>query len=272
MTVQPRELLDAIADLKPLEGDFSPRVVVNGYAPGFLPLTGLSDGHLDHLLADALIEEPGGDVKLAAAYLIEMVSRAICEPIVGLAMSGWWLTSAAPGSIGIHRRMAQWEDDGETGECVVFDVAMNVHQTQFTNVSAPITLAESLQIQLSPLVKALRHRSGLSEAALWRLVSDSLASAFLEHGTTLTSAQNAIADARLILRNKATKLSNKQTDFEWVALPEAPETGDWMRVRGGCCRYYTTPRDDADYCTTCVLRDAESRRARYQDYLRRQKD
>ena len=75
--------------------------------------------------------------------------------------------------------------------------------------------------------------------------------------------------ARALLRQRGSKLFNKQTDFEWISLPEAPQIGDWMRVRGGCCRYYTAPAADAAYCTTCVLRDGDSRRERYRDYLRR---
>ena len=154
---------------------------------------------------------------------------------------------------------------------LAFDLNINESAIVFADLPATQGFAATLEQLHQPLIQTLHRISGLSQAALWRLVSDSMASAFLEQGTAAGQAELAIDHARMILRDRRSKLCNKQTGFEWITLPEAPDIGDWMRVRGGCCRYYTAPADDVDYCTTCVLRSAGSRRERYRDYLRRTK-
>ena len=109
--------------------------------------------------------------------------------------------------------------------------------------------------------------SGLSRKALWLLVGDSLAYSLLHHARALGDPGRGIGAALAILRVPGTPLTTRKTRFDWVALPDAPQVGDWLRVRGGCCRAYTRPK--SAYCTTCVLRDDASRTERYRDYLRR---
>lgn len=269
MTEMPRDLPTLLADLQPLEGAFSPVVRIADEASRGIHLSRLTDHDLNRLMADAILEEPGGDAKLAAAYLMGIVSWAVCEGLCGLALRGQWLAAARPDAIRLHQRFAKWEEDGEKGVCLAFDIDIDTDGVAFVDFEAHAGLAISLEHILTPLVDALYRASGLGRAALWRLVSDSLAAAFKEHGKALQDVEGAIAHARQILRDRGSKLWNKQTDFEWIALPERPEVGDWMRVRGGCCRYYTARQEDAEYCTTCVLRSAESRRDRYRAYLRR---
>lgn len=264
----PRDLPTMLAALQPLEGDFSPAVRLAPRDTNGTALCELTDGDVRRLMADAILDEPGGDAKLAAAYLMGIASWSICEGLVGLAMRGLWLAAARPDAVRLTQRFVHWEEDGDKGVSLAFDLEIDSEHTAFVDIVACAGFATTLEEVHAPLVDALYAASGLSRAALWRLVADSLAAAFLEHGRHLDRVDQAMAYARTILRDRSTKLANRQTDFEWITLPENPDTGRWMRLRGGCCRYYTAPRGNADYCTTCVLRDAESRRKRFQAYIR----
>ncbi|MEM9969436.1 MAG: (2Fe-2S)-binding protein [Pseudomonadota bacterium] len=269
MTHIPRDLQTTAATLVPLEGDFSPILHLTGATSSGVNMANLSDDCVRRLMADAILDEPGGDAKLAAAYLMGTVSWSICEPLAGLALRGLWLAAARSKAVSLIQRFVHWEQDGEKGVSLAFDVHIDPDQAAFVDMPALPGFATTLEQIHTSLVDRLYAISGLSRAALWRLVADSLAAAFLEHGRAIGQTDLAMSHARNIIRDKSSKLFNKQTDFAWIDLPEAPETGDWMRVRGGCCRYYTAPREDADYCTTCVLRSDESRRERYRNYLRR---
>ncbi len=269
MSQMPRVMHDILADLTPLEGTFSPVLRLDNSSAANLSLSDVTDDCARRLMADAILDEPGGDAKLAAAYLIGTVSYSICEPLAGLALHGLWLAAAKPDAISLSERFVHWEEDGEKGVSLAFDLNINESAVAFVDVPATHGLAMTLEQLHAPLIETLHRISGLSWSALWRLVSDSLASAFLEHGRAIGRAEPAIDHARITLRDRGSKLFNKQTDFEWVTLPEAPKIGDWMRIRGGGCRYYTSSGEDAAYCTTCVLRPADSRRERYRDYLRR---
>ncbi len=79
--------------------------------------------------------------------------------------------------------------------------------------------------------------------------------------------------AQAILQAPGSPLHNKQTGFveivvRDVAKPEQVVACEWFRARGGCCRYYTTEAAEGEYCTTCVLRPAESRDERLHTYLK----
>jgi hypothetical protein len=269
MNQMPSDLHALLSDLAPLNGSFSPILRLGENAAYDLNLTNLSDACVLRLLSDVLVKEPGGDTKLATAYLIGAIAWCICEPLAGLALRGRWLTAARPDGIHLSQRFVHWEKDDKKGVSLAFDVTIDVMNVTLADLPSASGLAMLLQQLLEPLIDTLFRLSGLSRSALWRLVSDSLASTFLQHGRTIGQPETAIALARSILRDPASKLFNKQTDFEWVSIPSAAQNGDWMRVRGGCCRYYTAPDEDATHCMTCVLRSPESRRDRFRDYLHR---
>jgi FhuF 2Fe-2S C-terminal domain len=120
------------------------------------------------------------------------------------------------------------------------------------------------------VIIALATMTGLGPAAQWRLVGDGLSGALLEQGKALGQVPGAIALAREILSVKGTKLWAKQGDFVEIVLPGPDVTGpararDWFRLRGGCCRFYTT--EGGDYCSTCVLRDRDDQISRLRTYL-----
>jgi hypothetical protein len=102
------------------------------------------------------------------------------------------------------------------------------------------------------------------------LAGDGLSGALLEQGKSLGQVPQAMALGRAILGDKTTKLHSRQTEYVEIILPDEtatapPRARDWFRLRGGCCRYFTS--DDGDYCTTCVMRDRNDQVARLKDYL-----
>jgi hypothetical protein len=248
---------------------FSPRVNV---AKGDEKATHLADVSREQLWAmlhEVTSKVPEGDAKLKAAYLIGYVSYSACNAVAFLALNGVWLRKANIAAFGFEKRKVQWNIGGETGENTVLDITLDPQHLDFGDEADPYLLGQCIEAVFSELVEMLFEETKLGRKALWRLVADSLAYTMLQNGRMIGDEQMAMDIATQIVRDKRLNLFNKQTGFEWVALPENPNVGEWMRLRGGCCRHYTLPNDDAVYCTTCVLRDPTSRVDRYRDYLRR---
>jgi hypothetical protein len=185
MSQMPGNLHQLLKDIVPLEGAFSPVLRLDSADGAILPLAQLSDDCVRRLMADAIVDEPGGNEKLAAAYLIGTVSWSICEPLVGLALRGLWLAAASPDAISLSQRFVHWQEDGENGVSLTFDLNLNAAGVSFVDAPAPPGFAKTLEELHRPLITTLHRLSGLSQAALFRLVSDSLALAFLEHGRAI---------------------------------------------------------------------------------------
>ncbi|SDE82370.1 hypothetical protein SAMN04488567_2688 [Limimaricola pyoseonensis] len=266
----PRDLPGLLAAMAPLRGAFSAVVTTSAPGPGHVDLTDMPEPVLRRLMALMRAGAPGGDDRLASAYLLGKLSWAVCEPLCGLALRGAWLVEAAPGAVRVAPRVVQREKDGVAGVSGTFDLCLDPLALRLApyGPERPAEFAKALETLFTDPVERLFRLSGLSRAALWRMVGDSLAATFLAQARAMGDAEAGIAQARAILRDRGSKLFSKQTDFEWIALPEAPEIGDWLRLRGGCCRHYTLPDEAAQYCTSCVLRDAASRRDRFRAHLR----
>ncbi|MGJ8624129.1 MAG: hypothetical protein ACSHW1_15325 [Yoonia sp.] len=258
--------LPAMDQIPKLEGAFSPEISV-GPSSGATNLATVDDVVLRRWMADATMGVDGADAKLAAAYLMGNITAALAEIVTGLALRSHCLTAAAPSAVALVARFVPWAQDGENGVSLVFDMHLSADGLMFENTVRPYEFAKAIEDILSPLVRTLSNTSGLSKAALFRLAGDSLAYAFLAHGKILGREGEAMALAYAVLRAPTTALTNKQVHFDFIALPEAPHIGEWLRVRGGCCRAYTRP-GFPEHCTTCVLRDKDSRTQRYRDYLR----
>lgn len=252
-----------------LDTDFSPMVSL-GNAQAGTPLGAIPDATLRTWMQDATPQDPEGDAKLQAAYLMGDVTFALGEVLAGLALRNTWLVAADPVRVALAARQVTWDEDGETGSTQVFDLAVRPDGLTFSKTATHPDFAMAVEAMFAPLVHALNKASGLSNAALYRLVGDSFGCAFLAHGRLLGCDQAATDHACAVFHASGTKLRNKQLRFDYITLPEAPHVGDWLRVRGGCCRAYTRP-GKPNYCTTCVLRDDASRIARYRNYLRRTK-
>ena len=258
------ELIAALGPMPRQRGAYAARVHVGPPPDGALHLAAPAAGALDAWLAAEVAEVKGADDKLAAAYLLGSVAFALCEPLAALVLQGWMPRGLD--RTAIVSRTAHWEENGETGEGVAYDVVF--HFGALRTCADPATdLGSALSTLLGPLVDVLYTRSRLSRGALWRLVGDSLSGALLLQGKETQREDAAMDLATAILRDRQSLLHARQTGFFEVSLPERPEVREWFRARGGCCRHYTT--EGGDYCTTCVLRDEDSRRERLQAYLRR---
>jgi len=240
---------------------------------GAAPSGGMSLGQPDmDTLADWLAAEVADvarpDDKLAAAYLINSLSWAVTEPLGWLALEAAVVPEITPASVTLTSRRQTWEEDGETGVATAYDMVIDPDGLGAAQqVVTPQVLGTLVSELFAPLVSTVAKRSGLSRGALWRLIGDGLSATLLAQGMATDVEDHAMEIARTVLADKASPLFSRQTGFVRVALPERPDIAEWFRARGGGCRYYTL--DDGHYCTTCVLRDANSRDARLQAYLRR---
>ncbi|MEJ6403142.1 (2Fe-2S)-binding protein [Yoonia sp. 2307UL14-13] len=258
---------DLAVALPRLDDDFSP-VIQFQPAPDFAALNDIPEAALPRWMADAAIDVEGPDAKLRAAYLMGDLSFAVVQTFAALALRGYWVVASHASPVGVRPRFVHWTEDGENGVSQTFDLFLNPDSLVFSHAPSPYAFARTIEDLFSPIVKAMTHQSKLSNTAFHRLIGDSIAYAFLAHGRVLDREQEAMVAALSILREPGTKLTNRKVRFDHITLPEAPEIGQWLRVRGGCCRAYTRP-GKPDYCTTCVLRDDESRAERFRNYLRR---
>lgn len=144
------------------------------------------------------------------------------------------------------------------------------------NEEAPLTsltadqhlqhVPECLQALLEPFVSRLRAGTRLSFAAQWRLVGDSLAGGLLFAGKQLNQVSRATADARAMLAEGRSLLSNPQVGYHVVEIEKQNGVHcETFLSRGGCCRYYTA--DAGGICATCVLRDPGDQWQRLQAHL-----
>ena len=256
-----------VRDLPRVEDDFSPVVHLTPDADA-ITLSDITSRTVKRWMADATADEPGADAKLAAAYLMGDVANTVCQIFAALALRGHWLSAVGTGAIGLIPRLVPWVEDGETGVSMTFDVCLAPDALAIGRATSPYRFAKSLEDLFAPLVQHLCRESRLGITALYRLAGDGLAYAFLTHGRALEAEQAGMDIAMEILRTPGTKLANKQVRFDHIQLPEAPQISGVLRVRGGCCRAYTRT-GKPNYCTTCVLRDDESRNERYRNFLRR---
>ncbi|MFD1331670.1 (2Fe-2S)-binding protein [Methylopila musalis] len=114
-----------------------------------------------------------------------------------------------------------------------------------------------LERHMAPLVARLNALSRLPVAAMWRLIADGTAYAFLEAGRHAGCEDRAIDDALALLKHPGSPLANKELRFVEIALIDDAAAGAELirkrfRARGGCCRYYTV--EGGALCPTCVLR------------------
>lgn len=213
------------------------------------------------------------DDRTRAAYLVGYVSWAVGRALAACELAFGGLPEVAAEAFRIAPLWRDWEADGERGRSLDFAIGVDIDPEQ------PLVLCEAgaaraLMADINaPLVEQLRVATGISRGALWRLIADGYAAAWLTVGKALGREAEAMRRAVALLGGEGSPLNNGKTGFVEIRVsdPDDPtrQVSDWFRARGGCCRYYTTPDSGGTYCSTCVLRSAESRDDLLASYLRR---
>lgn len=243
-----------------------------GTAPaGAVTLTELAAGGaaLDLAMANMVQHVAGPDAKLACAYLLGDISWMLGCLASGLWLGGYPIASLSPEAVALSFRFVEWEYDGEVGRYCTIDLTLDAEGATCGAAEA-LALGRAIATLHQPLIDALAKATGLAAAAQWRIVGDGLSGGLLHQGKAMGQAAFGMQTAKTILTSRETRLYSRQTDFVQITFPAdaAPETAlacDWFRLRGGCCRYYTT--EGGEYCTTCVLRDRPDQITRLRDYL-----
>lgn len=131
---------------------------------------------------------------------------------------------------------------------------------------------QGVEAHFSPIIEALNRKTGLPRSAMWRLVGDALAVAFLDAGRRYDRLDDAKAMAMAVLKQPGSPLANRQLHYFDVtvrddAQPDRVLASYTFRARGGCCRYYRI--EGRKLCSTCVLQSAATRERLLQNTLRR---
>lgn len=233
---------------------------------------------LPHAVIEAWMVEVGRkykdmDAKTRAAYLVGDIAWAFGLNLGALHLAGRGLPDIEAGAIAAAPQWYRWEEDGESGESLRFTLRL-LRAPEAVHVPLDIDGVRALVVAVhTPLIEALFAMTRLGRSAMWRLVADAIAAGWLSVGKRVGLEDRAMADANAIIRAPGSPLVNKQTGFIEIVVrdeaePEQIRACEWFRARGGCCRYYTTAESAGEYCTTCVLRPAESRDQRLHDYVK----
>ncbi|WP_404379175.1 (2Fe-2S)-binding protein [Caenispirillum salinarum] len=225
-------------------------------------------GTLEPVLDDWIAKAAGSresDIRMRAMFLMGGLSFSLSEVLAGPALDGIWLSDIPAAAVAARPWYMTYGGDGATEQVQLFDLWIDADALGAG--TGPDGFGRAFEGLLAPLVEELHRRSRLSRAAFWREAADSLTASLLIHGKEAGREEAAMAAALQLVRQKGSKLANRQTGFIRVDLPERPDIAEWFRERGGCCRSYTSP--GVEYCLTCVLRDRASRVDRLRDHLRR---
>ncbi|MBQ2260947.1 MAG: (2Fe-2S)-binding protein [Loktanella sp.] len=216
-------------------------------------------------IAEELRHEPGLDAKGCGAYLVNRLAHEIGKVLAALDLSGHDLRALDPATTGFVTTLAKLVENGETYLYLETDVTIAPVPAGPAADAAQAGLI--YQALFDPVVTGVSMACKLGPAALWRLVTDGIAAGYLTLGTQAGEAPRAIARAEAILKRPGTRLFAKQLNFLDVTLPAADnplgtDLTETFRERAGCCRYYTTPRSDGEYCATCIHRKDRADRLR----------
>lgn len=222
---------------------------------------------LQALLALQQQAEPRADHKALGSYLIGRLAWDLGAVMAFVDLQQLNVDSLQPDRLGWQVSLESQEHEQELHQWLCFRFQLSP-EGLYTSGQLPW---EQVSLALfAPLVQALKPLCGLSAPPLWALVADGLSAAYLYLGRELNRADEAMSLINQRMRQAKAPLDNKRWHFQHVQVsPEQSPTGEalgqWFRMRGGCCRYYTLA--DGQYCTSCVHLSDEQRQQRFQDYL-----
>lgn len=218
---------------------------------------------LDRWLAEHRRLHPGTDAKAAAALMLGGIAWDLGQVVAPAAVAARPSLLPCPDAARLLLAWASWDEDGVFEPAIAYRARLGGREA----VPSPDALRLAFEATHAPLVASLARRTGLGRAALWRVVADSLSAALLEAGQEAGEPGWGMKLARATLGERASPLFNRQWGFFELEArrPDGRLVRDWFRARGGCCRFYTT--EGGETCSTCVLRDLESRDERLRAWL-----
>lgn len=220
-------------------------------------------------LANQAIVEPSADARTQGAYLINQLSWRLVSIVCFLDLCQLSLDALWNGRIGVLDAWRFSDLDGETPPYTTYEW----HLDELKPCSQPLA-AEQLGKQLieimTPFIAEVHHQTRFSQAAQWRLLTDSITAVYLHAGKLFNTVEEAKTRASDIIESTGKPLANAQWHFkEFNVSAQSSPTGEtlkeWFRIRGGCCRYYTT--EAGRYCSTCVHLDENEQQQRFENYL-----
>lgn len=249
---------------------------------GWFPAADFGDPTRDRL-ADALervaVSYPGADKRTQAALFMNQYAWVLS----GAAAIAFLLEKRVPdfalNNVALRYNTVSWEEDGESGKYERLEVRFlsgrfaalpddkAAELPDVTVLPDATALREWFRVRveehMQPIIDRAHIASHLSRGALWRIVADSCAQAFLYTGKQVGEAAQAEREGLAFVKVPGSPLNNPQLHFVSLTCDGHSET---FRARGGCCRYYTLP--DGHTCTTCVLHDPEARKADFMAALK----
>ena len=219
---------------------------------------------------------PNGRADVTGAYLASFLAGAIATPLVRALVEherAWRTTADAAW---VHAHDDGWIDGVAILAPVVVlpgDRAAGRDDVEVVPGIAELTTiaVRHLVSLVGPLFAEVRARAPYGLRGMWGTLADSMASdlTWAAHvdGRDVVAAWRSVQPALHCLAAAAPRSLTRPT-FERVEVDGAIAH---LTVRGTCCLYYQSQHTDApiDYCSSCPMGSEATRRARRQEWLRR---
>ena len=237
---------------------------------GHEAITTLPPAVIDTWMSEVAHNHPDMEAKTRAAYLIGHIAWTFGINLGAMRVAGHGLPDIDAAALAAAPQWYHWEEGEESGESLRFTLRLLASPDAAHRALDADGIRALVVAAHAPLIEALFAMTQLGRSAMWRLVADGVAASWLSVGKRVGREAEAMRDANAIIHAPGSPLANKQISFVEIVVrdeTQQPMACEWFRARGGCCRYYTTEKSAGEYCTTCVLRPAESRDQRLQDYV-----
>ncbi|WP_349369051.1 hypothetical protein [Salinarimonas sp.] len=210
----------------------------------------------ERAMAEELLREPDLDPMGRGAYLVNRLAHELGGSLAALDLAGGDISGVSPRVTAYRSTLAHGAVDGEAYAYLETRVFLGPCAERDLPAHAA---GEAIERVFEPLVDGVARACGLSRGALWRLVADNVANAYLLLGKEAGELHRATGRAEAVIRRPGSRLDFRQLAFLTIEIDasESPlglPLRETFRERAGCCRYYTTARSEGAYCGTCVLR------------------
>jgi hypothetical protein len=236
------------------------------------------DDLLDAWFAGVLVDHAGGHRDVAGSYLASWLAGTIAETAVAALITEGRAWPIAPSTLAIHRHDEGWFDGIAVrgARLRVLPTDRDAGAAGVEVVASPerlrAVLAEELTGVTTTIFTAVRRRAPFGLRGMWGNLVDGITA-----GALWRAHQAGIDQA--VARTEALALVAALVHRAGRTIPTPRfERVDWsggvalVPVKTTCCLYYKTfdgtpDRRGEGYCTSCPLRDGESRRALWSTWL-----